>query len=315
MRWVGKVRDSNRWSCAAVALALTICAAASASGALATVSQASATARVTLTPNLAPPGSPVVVKGSGFAASSSVTLEFNGTNIGSGSTNSSGNFTITITAPHVPAGTYPVRAADSRGHAASASFRITPFMNVSPLTVTPNDKLCNQIQVSAPSVVSVTAAGFLAGATLDITMDSKTVGILTTNASGSASGKFTVLAQTPGNRTIQVTDPASGMNRRRVVFVQSFSCWSATATKSGIDWAWDGVAWDAGVSVSLLLREPNGTRVTVHRVTSGVRGGFGIFRWSGICRPTGTYPISVSGRSQGRTITIAAGNLKILRGC
>jgi len=315
MRWVGKVRDSNRWTRAAVALALTLCVAAAASGALATVSQASTSARITLSPTLGPPGSPVIVKGTGFAASASVTLEFNGTSTGSGSTNSSGNFTITITAPHVPAATYTVRAADSKGHAASAPFRITPFMNVSPLTVTPNDKLCNQIQVTAPSVVSLSASGFLAGATLDVTMDSKTVATLITNASGSASGKFTVLAQTPGNRTIQVTDPASGMNRRRVVFVQSFSCWSALATKSGINWEWDGVAWDAGVSVSLLLREPNGTQVTVHRVTSGVRGGFGIYSWSGICRPTGTYPISVRGRSQGRTITIAAGNLKILRGC
>jgi hypothetical protein len=315
MRWVGKARDTIRWSRTGVALALTICGAAAASGAVVSVSQAATPAHITLSPTLGPPGSPVVVKGSGFAASDSVTLEFDGFNAGSGSTNSSGNFTITIKARHEPAGTYTVRAADSKGHVATAPFRVTPFMNVSPLTVTPNDKLCDQIQVSVPSVVSVTAAGFLAGASLDVTMSSKRVARLTTNAWGSASGKFTVPSQTPGNRTIQVTDTASGLNRRRVVFVQSFSCWSATATSSGIDWAWDGVAWDAGVAVSLVLRQPNGTRVTLHRVTSGARGGFGIYHWTGICRPAGTYPISVSGRSQGHTITIAAGNLKILRGC
>jgi hypothetical protein len=304
-----------RWSRTGVALALTIVAAASVSGAVASASQAAVAARIALSPTLGPPGSPATVKGSGFAPSALVTVTFDGFVAGSGSTNSSGNFTITITVRHEPAGSYTVRAADSKGHAATASFRVTPFMNVSPLTVTPSDNLCNQIQVSVPSVVSVTASGYPAGAPLDVTMNSQRVASLTTNAWGSASGKFTVPSQTPGNRTIQVIDPASGQNRRRVVFVESFSCWTATATSKHIDWEWDGVGWDAGAPVSLVLLKPNGTRVVLRRDTSRARGGFGIDRWSGICRPTGTYPISVTGRSQGHTITIAAGNLKILRGC
>jgi hypothetical protein len=315
MRWLGKAGTSG-WSRTSVALAITVCLAASASGALVSSSQASTTVpRITLSPTLGPPGSSATVKGTGFTPSASVTVTFDGFNAASGSTNSSGSFTITIAVRHEPAGSYTVRAADSKGRAASAPFRVTPFMNVSPLTVTPNDNLCNQIHVSVPSVVSVTTAGFKAGASLAVTMDSTRVATLTANAWGTANGKFTVPSQTPGNRTIQVTDAATGMNRRRVVFVESFSCWSATATSKHIDWAWDGVAWDAGVPVSLILRKPNGSRVTLHRVTSGARGGFGIYRWTGICRPTGTYPITVTGRSQGHTITIAAGNLKILRGC
>ncbi|MGN6380337.1 MAG: Ig-like domain-containing protein [Gaiellales bacterium] len=303
------------WPRPAAMLAIAVCVAAPASTAIATSAGAAPrAAHVSLIPATGPPGSKIVVKGSGFAGAASVTVQFDGTARGSGTTSGTGSFSVTISVPRAAFGTHHVRAVDARGHSASASYQVTPTITVSPITVTPYDPLCNQIHRPVPDIVKVNAFGYPASAALLVKMGSRNVHRLTADSAGTASGSFTVPPQTAGNRTVTVSD--NGLHlRRRVVFVESFTCWTASSNGSGLNWAWDGVGWDANVTVTMHLTLSNGTHRTMHRTITGPHGGFGIIRWHGVCPVPGTYPVTVTGRSQGRTTTIPAGQLHILSAC
>jgi hypothetical protein len=62
--------------------------------------------------------------GTGFAASSTVTVTFNGASIGTEKSNSTGGFTITLTVPDDAAGSYSVVATDASGNSGTATFTI-----------------------------------------------------------------------------------------------------------------------------------------------------------------------------------------------
>lgn len=276
---------------------------------------ANASARVALSRSSGPPGVAVVVTGQGFAARVSVSVRFDGSQRATGTTSAQGGFRITVHVPRAAGGTHLLGAVDARGRAAHSAFTVTQVVNATPLTVAPDDPVCDRIGVAVPDRVRVTALGFGAGDSLHMKLGSAAVPSLAADSTGSASGSFIVPRLTAGIHTLEVTDAGHGYLRRRLLLVQSFSCWTAGSDGSGLHWVWDGVGWDAGVPVSLRLTLPNGTRRVVRRATSGPLGGFGVLVFTGGCPAVGSYPVTVSGRSQGRTITIKAGSLHILGAC
>src|SRR5581483_4195551 len=108
----------------------------------------------------------------------------------------------------------------------------TQRITVTPLTIAPADPLCSQIHVPVPSRVSVVATGFGPSSTLRVVLGRRLVATMLSGPSGSAAGAFTVPAETPGVRILTVSDAAHGYLRRRAVFSQSFSCWSAHSNGS-----------------------------------------------------------------------------------
>jgi hypothetical protein len=81
---------------------------------------------VVAVPTTAAPGTPVTVKGFGFAAGEGVTLSFAGQKVGSVSTNGSGQFSATFTVPGGTAsGSYPVAASSASGRRAGITLRVT----------------------------------------------------------------------------------------------------------------------------------------------------------------------------------------------
>jgi len=85
--------------------------------------------KITLSRTTGTVGQTVKVKGTGFAANSPLTLTFNGAPIPGQpaiSTNSTGGFSPSFSVPSQPAGTYTVKATDSRGDTSSSHFTVMP---------------------------------------------------------------------------------------------------------------------------------------------------------------------------------------------
>ena len=82
---------------------------------------------LTVKPKKALPNSIITLLGTGFAASSTVKVTFNGVQVKSFTTNSTGGFpaNTTFKVPNDAAGPYPVIAKDAKGNMANATFTIT----------------------------------------------------------------------------------------------------------------------------------------------------------------------------------------------
>jgi len=71
------------------------------------------------------PGATIAVTGTGFAASSTVKITFNGVQVKSIKSNSTGGFSTSYAVPNDPAASYPVVATDGKSNTATATFTIT----------------------------------------------------------------------------------------------------------------------------------------------------------------------------------------------
>jgi len=80
---------------------------------------------VTLKPKTGLPGATVAVTANGFAASSTVKITFNGVQIKSIKSNSTGGLSTSFVVPNDPAAAYPVVATDASSNTATATFTVT----------------------------------------------------------------------------------------------------------------------------------------------------------------------------------------------
>jgi hypothetical protein len=80
--------------------------------------------KITEKPVSGPPAKAVSLAGSGFAADSNVAVYFNGTQVASATTSSSGSFGSNYIVPSLAAGKYTVEAIDAQGDSATATFTI-----------------------------------------------------------------------------------------------------------------------------------------------------------------------------------------------
>ena len=160
---------------------------------------------ITLSPDSGAVGDEVAVSGTGFRASRSITITFDGTTIAttpaSVTTNSNGSFSNAIFT--VPAGTndvYEVQATDGY-YSDSADFSTVAGVTLSPATSQTSPGYVGD-------TVTVSGTGFLVNTTVTITYLSVpiTVATTTTNASGAFSTTFEVPASTAGDHTITATD-------------------------------------------------------------------------------------------------------------
>jgi hypothetical protein len=77
---------------------------------------------IILSPSSGVPGTIVQVSGSFFYPNSTVTITYNGDIVGKVNASSSGSFVLSFTIPSLPNGTYIIKATDSIGNTATASF-------------------------------------------------------------------------------------------------------------------------------------------------------------------------------------------------
>ena len=146
-------------------------------------------------------GSQATASGTGFGASQSLTITFDGTQVTTARTDSDGSFTANFTVPQVEAGIYTVEAEDADDNSATAEFTMSSSFTLGTAT-----------SAASPGYVgmqmTMTGTGFLPNAAVTVTYATTPVVVATTtsDANGNFSATFTIPPSDPGTHTITATD-------------------------------------------------------------------------------------------------------------
>ena len=158
-------------------------------------------------------GDTVTVSGTGFAASTSVTIYFDGVSEGTDTTNTTGNFTgFTFTVPATVEGTYIIEAEETY----ATSYYDTVNLEIDPkITINPTSGVVDDI-------VAVTGSGFDGTSTVTISFNGVSQTTAVTDANGTLpSTTFTVPEASRGNYTVKGQD--TGGNYATATFTVSTS--------------------------------------------------------------------------------------------
>lgn len=160
--------------------------------------------KIVVTPTSGGFGDTVTVNGTGFAASSAMTVYFDtvavATTPAAVTSGTSGSFTATFNVPDVAIGAHTVKAQDAGAASAEAAFTVSTSIAISPVTTASSPG-------NVGDDVTVTGSGFIASHAITITYASTPVTFTTTSlADGSFSYTFEVPASTAGAHTITATD-------------------------------------------------------------------------------------------------------------
>jgi hypothetical protein len=246
---------------------------------------------ITLSPTSGNVGSSVTVTGSGFAASSTVTINYDGvvqtTSPATVTTSSSGAFSASFSVPASVVGAHTVSASDGSS-SSSATFTVTQSITLAPTSG------------SVGSSVTVTGSGFAGSKTVTIKFGSTTMttvpSTVTTDAYGSFSASFTVPAATAGGKTVTATD--AGSNSASATFtVTPAITLSPTSGNVGTTVTVSGTGFTAS---SAITGKFAGSTVTLSGTTTTDSSG-------SFSAATFTVPASAAG---GQVVTITDGSSK-----
>jgi len=178
-----------------------------------------------LSPTSGSPGTKINVSAKGLAGNQSVTIAWNktsssaGTNVCSGSTNGSGNYSCSFNIPQVGAGSYPVVLTTSGGVTLSSTVEVSGQPSVS---ITPGS-------AAVGAQVSVSVGGFGANETVNLTWDNSST--VWQSRQTSANGSFNLTALVPSLSTGTHTLKARGVSTGRTASV-SFTVVSGSGGKT-----------------------------------------------------------------------------------
>jgi len=160
--------------------------------------------QITVAPTSGLSGTIVMVTGTGFGASKTMSIEYNAVSVTTDPatiiTDARGGFTASFKVPAGPAGTYSVEATDG-AYSDSADFVATVDATISPTT-----------NGASPGYVgmelTIDGTGFKPSATVTITYTSEPVVLatITTDGDGDFSVTVTIPPSVGGNHTVTVTD-------------------------------------------------------------------------------------------------------------
>jgi hypothetical protein len=154
------------------------------------------TPKIVLNDNAGYVGDTVLVDGAGFLPTATVTIYYDGSNVGTKTTNSYGTFdNFSLTVPASTEGLHEVKARDTSGYTPEVSYDVSPKITVSPISGAVGD------------TVTVSGTGFDGTSTVTITFDTTNVTTATTNSSGTlVATTFTVPSTSRGTHTVKVKD-------------------------------------------------------------------------------------------------------------
>ncbi len=161
--------------------------------------------KITINPTSGPSGATATVTGTGFAASSTITIKYNNvvvtTSPATVTTNTSGNFSATFTVPAGDAGTYVVQASDASANSATANYEVTTSATISQTT---SETAPGHVGMS----LTITGVGFTPNHAVTVIYETTPVTLVTVNsdASGNFTATFTIPASEGGEHTITVSD-------------------------------------------------------------------------------------------------------------
>ncbi len=159
--------------------------------------------RFTIAPKSGQPGTEVTVSGTGFAASTDVTIYFDDRDITLAPTDDTGSFTASFRVPKAAGGMHSIKADDGTNRYYE-DFAIEA-------TIAHNPK-----EGAIGEKVVIEGTGFAANMPVAVTFDNKKIGAATTTSEGSFIFTFNVPSCLHGERTITVSD---GTTTRQAKFM------------------------------------------------------------------------------------------------
>ncbi len=227
-------------------------------------------------------GDQVNVSGSGFNASSAVSIYLDSLLIASGSTDINGSFgAVSVTVPETPAGSHTINASDAAGPATAAGLSISPKLTASGAGAPVGGQL------------TISGKGYAASSPLTVSVDSTPVPInLNTNSAGTfPPTDITVPTIAAGNHTLKVQD---SLGNNATVALATTSSIKANPTSgpvgSAVNVAGSGYSPNAKITLTY-----NGQVVQTNppSITSDANGNFsGTFMLP--TTAAGTYSIGAS---------------------
>ena len=163
--------------------------------------------QITLSPSHGRVGDTINVEGVGFAASSVITIAFNGASLttvpATVTTSSTGAFSATFKVPASQTGGQVVTATDASADTAPASFTVTTTTLTPTITLSPTQGPVN-------TIVTVTGYNFTSNSTITIKFNGATMTTtpptVTADTTGAFSATFVVPASSVGAQTVAATD-------------------------------------------------------------------------------------------------------------
>ena len=230
---------------------------------------------IALQPDDAAPTEAVRVNGTGFEASSSVTVYLNDidnggprTAIETVKTNSKGSFYFIFPVPHVPGGSHATVETDvlpSVGRKVEAPFHVAALLGAGPSEVNPPDALCESTGQPPPSSTELAMIGAGFGpdtvVTLDLVGDSRSssrrLGTAPTDASGDFTTTLTVPAAPYGKYFVEGEGKTFYGTKQsafsKVISVGFDACDNPSVGNGSVTDQWQGVGTDANSSVNVVL--------------------------------------------------------------
>jgi len=239
-------------------------------------------------------GDTVTVSGTGFAASSDITIYFDGDEVditgGDDDTDSDGSFFDTaFTVPTVSRGSHTVKAEDEDNNHDTATFTVAHKITINPTNG------------SSGTNVTVTGTGFKANSPITIRYDGDTVATspttVTTNPTGYFSATFDVPASIAGTYVVEASD---GTNTATANFVSTTDATISKTTTTtdpgyvGMELTITGTGFTPNATVTVTYETTPTTLATVPTDSSG-----------DFTAPI-TIPASVGGA---HTITVSDGSI------
>ncbi len=202
-------------------------------------------AKITLTPTTGFAGDQVTVDGTGFGASKTITITFDGiavtTNPTPVATGGSGGFSATFLVPAAAKGTHTIKAEESTTISATATFSVNEKITVSPVSGFVGDE------------VTASGIGFAASSTITVLFDTVSVATATATASGSFDAlTFNVPAGIKGDHTIKIQDSAGNSATASFTISEEMAI-NPTTGFVGDQVTVDGTGFGANRSVTLYL--------------------------------------------------------------
>jgi len=227
-----------------------------------------ATATFTITPEIAANistghvGDTVTVGGTGFAASTTVTIFYDASSVGTDTTGANGTFAgFTFTVPASTKGTHTVRGKDTTVYSPTVNFIVSPDITIIPTSGAVGD------------TVTVSGTGFATSSSVTIYFDAVSRTTTTTNSSGTFSATtFAIPEASRGTHTVKAQD-GSANNDTATFTVSASITINPTSGPSGTNVTITGDGFGASRPVTITY---SGTAVTTNppSVTTNSAGYF-----------------------------------------
>jgi len=273
--------------------------------------------KITLTPDKGYRGATVTVTGRGFAASKTVDIRWYLTTsdyitvVDDYPVGADGTFTTTFTVPAVPDPTepgtlYTVKAIDTAGNTASATFTV-----VAPAQIT-----LNPTSGYVDTIVTITGRWFTPGALITFTFDSTSLATTPTPVYADGNGRFSVSFKVPnvaaGTYTITATDEkgVSATATFKVTVPITVIKTRSVQYMPGDTISIYANSTESLVNVRLVITDPNGMKFFEKTLTSSdieTIGGFNLLKWGSSV--AGTLPTDAPLGSWNFTAYSSAGKI------